>query len=338
MSHRAGACILGCAGPILTGEERRFFAEANPLGFILFARNVRDPAQLAELTRALRAAVGRNAPILIDQEGGRVQRLTPPHWRPWAPAADQIAAVGPQHAARSMYLRSRLIARELALMGIDVNCAPLADLARAETHAVLKNRCYGTDPRPVAAIARAVAEGLLDGGVLPVLKHIPGHGRATVDSHLALPRVKTPLSTLESTDFAAFQPLADLPLGMTAHVVYDALDPDAPATVSPEAIAHIRRGIGFAGFLMSDDISMEALAGTLEERCRASLRAGCDAVLHCNGKLAEMEVVAGACGTLSEETLARAARALARRCPPEPVETGALVAELDQLLGKRGDV
>ncbi|MCO8144499.1 glycoside hydrolase family 3 protein [Rhodovulum tesquicola] len=335
--RRAGAYILGCSGPALTAAERQFFAQANPLGFILFARNVRDPSQLRALTESLRAAVGRAAPILIDQEGGRVQRLTAPHWRQWAAAADQIAAVGPENAARSMYLRSRLIARELNWAGIDVNCAPLGDLARPETHKVLKNRCYGSDPASVARIARAVADGLLHGGVLPVLKHIPGHGRATVDSHLDLPRVKTPLSQLEATDFAAFRALSDLPLGMTAHVVYEALDGGAPVTTSGEAIIYIRRALGFQGFLMTDDISMQALSGSIAARCVASIRAGCDAVLHCNGKLAEMEEVAEASGTLTEKAAARASRALARRRPPVPGEVSALVTELDALLGKRRD-
>lgn len=337
MRDRAGAFILGCSGPALTAAERRFFAEANPLGFILFARNCRDPAQLRALTDALRDAVGRAAPILIDQEGGRVQRLTPPHWRAWPPAADQIAAVGPQHAARAMFLRARLIARELNWVGIDVNCAPVADIARPETHEVLKNRCYGTEPGPVVRIARAVAEGLLEGGVLPVLKHIPGHGRATVDSHRALPRVKAPMAALERTDFAPFKALSDLPMGMTAHVVFDALDPERPATTSPEAIAFIRKDLGFDGFLMSDDISMQALSGTIARRCEASLLAGCDAVLHCNGNLAEMEAVAEASGALSERGAARAARALARRRPPVPTDIAALVAELDALSGKRRD-
>lgn len=337
MTDRAGAFILGCSGPALTAAERRFFAEANPLGFILFARNCKDPAQLRELTDALRDSVGRAAPVLIDQEGGRVQRLGPPHWRPWAPAAEQIAAVGPQHAARSMELRARLIARELHWIGIDVNCAPLADIVRPETHDVLKNRCYGSAPGPVARIARAVADGLLEGGVLPVLKHIPGHGRATVDSHLALPRVKAPLAALDDTDFAAFKALADLPLGMTAHVVYDALDPERPATTSPAAIAFIRGALGFGGFLMTDDISMQALSGDIAGRCTASLAAGCDAVLHCNGNLAEMEAVAEASGTLTQQAAARAARALARRRPPVPTDIAALVAELDTLLGKRRD-
>ncbi|MRH20263.1 glycoside hydrolase family 3 N-terminal domain-containing protein [Rhodovulum strictum] len=333
--QRAGACILGCSGPILTDAERRFFAGANPLGFILFARNVRDPGQLRALTDSLRDAVGRAAPILIDQEGGRVQRLTAPHWRQWDTAEAQIAAVGPENAARAMYLRARLIGQELARAGIDVNCAPLGDLARPETHAILKDRCYGTDPATVAGIARAVADGLLDEGVLPVLKHIPGHGRATVDSHLDLPRVTTPLSELEATDFAAFRALSDLPLGMTAHVVYDALDAGAPVTTSRAAIRYVRDALGFQGLLMSDDISMQALSGSIAARSEASIRAGCDVVLHCNGDLAEMEQVAEASGTLTDEAAIRAARALECRRPPVPGDGPALMAELDAMPGQR---
>ena len=334
MSGAVGAFIAGCSGPTLTAAERAFFADANPFGFILFARNVRDPDQLCRLTGSLREAVGRQAPILIDQEGGRVQRLGPPYWRAWSPALEQITAAGPAHAARSMYIRSRLIAWELNWMGIDVNCAPVADIARPETHSILMNRCYGHRPDEVIAVARAVAKGLSDGGVLSVLKHIPGHGRATVDSHLGLPRVKTNWTALEATDFAPFAALADLPFAMTAHIVYDAIDPDQPVTVSRKGISLIRRDIGFGGFLMSDDISMKALSGDLAARARACLRAGCDAVLHCNGEMAEMVAVAEASGTLSQAATARAARALARRRPPERADIGALEAELASLLGK----
>ncbi|WP_207287094.1 beta-N-acetylhexosaminidase [Rhodovulum adriaticum] len=327
----AGAFILGCAGPSLAEAERAFFAEANPLGFILFARNVETPDQLRRLTGALRDAVGRDAPVLIDQEGGRVQRMGPPHWRQWMPALDQIAAVGPGQAARAMYLRSRLIAADLAAVGIDTNCAPLGDLARSETHPILKNRCYGHDPATVINVARATAQGLLDGGVLPVLKHIPGHGRATVDSHLDLPRVTADRATLEAADFAPFRALADLPLGMTAHIVFDAIDPDLPVTTSPEGIALIRRDLGFDGVLMSDDISMQALHGSIGARSAAALAAGCDVVLHCNGDLTEMEEVVTASGVLGAESAARAARALARRQPPDAADIAALAAELEAM-------
>ncbi|TCP61984.1 beta-N-acetylhexosaminidase [Rhodovulum bhavnagarense] len=328
----AGAFIAGCAGPVLGADERAFFAAADPFGFILFARNIEDPEQLRGLTCALRDAVGRDAPILIDQEGGRVQRMGPPFWREWGPALDQIAQVGPGQAARSMYLRARLIAAELAEVGIDTNCAPLADLARPETHPILKNRCYGSEPVSVIGAARATAEGLLAGGVLPVLKHIPGHGRASVDSHVDLPRVSAPRATLEAEDFVPFRALADLPFAMTAHIVFDAVDEMRPITTSPEGIALIRDGIGFDGFLMSDDISMQALTGPIAARCVASLRAGCDAILHCNGDLAEMEVVAEESGVLSRESAVRAARALVRRHPPEPFDIRGFEAELEALL------
>lgn len=337
MSLGAGAFLLGCAGPALRADERRFFAEANPLGFILFARNIEDPDQLRRLTDELRMAVGRDAPILIDQEGGRVQRLGPPHWRDWAPALDQIAAVGPENAPRLMYIRARLIAAELAAVGIDTNCAPLADLARPETHPILKNRCYGTDPDVVIAAARATADGLLAGGVLPVLKHIPGHGRARVDSHLDLPRVTTSRKTLMAEDFAPFRALADLPLAMTAHIVFDAIDPLRPITTSPDGIALIRKAIGFDGVLMSDDISMQALSGPIGTRCVATLRAGCDVVLHCNGDLAEMQVVATECGVLGTRGAIRTARALALRHPPEPADIAGLEAELGAMLRGAGD-
>jgi len=328
---RAGAYLLGCAGPDLTADEAAFFAEAQPLGFILFARNVEAPEQLRRLTDALRDAVGRDAPILIDQEGGRVQRLTPPHWRRYLPPLDQVQAAGPEHAARSMHLRARLIAEELRAVGLDVNCTPCADVARPETHPFLRNRCYGHDAGTVAQIARAVAEGSAEGGVLSVLKHIPGHGRAQVDSHLDLPRVTAPRAEL-AEDFAPFRALADLPYAMTAHIVYDAIDPDRPATLSPEMIALIREEIGYGGLLMTDDISMQALKGSLSDLSTASLAAGCDAVLHCNGDLAEMQQVAAACGALSDPAQARAEAALAQRRAPEPVDIAALEAELEALV------
>jgi beta-N-acetylhexosaminidase len=325
------ACTFGCAGPALTREEARFFAEAQPWGFILFARNVVDPAQLIRLTGDLRAAVGRDAPILIDQEGGRVQRMGPPHWRQWRPPLDQLSGLAPGAAARAMQIRYRIIAGELRAVGIDVNCAPLADLARPETHPILRDRCYGETPVAVIGAARAVAEGLLSGGVLPVLKHIPGHGRATLDSHLDLPVVGAPRAVLEAEDFAAFRGLADLPLGMTAHIVYTAIDPDAPATISPAAIRAIREEIGFDGLLMTDDISMEALSGDVVARGRAALAAGCDIVLHCNGEMAEMAALAAALPPMTAQAQARDARAMAGRRPPAPVDIAALEAELDAL-------
>ena len=329
---RIRACILGCAGPVLEPSERAFFAEAQPWGFILFARNIDNPDQLRRLTEGLREAVGRPAPILIDQEGGRVQRMGAPYWRTWRPPLDDMLAASPGQAARAMRLRYRLIAEELRAVGIDVNCAPVGDVALAATHPILRNRCYGETPVAVVGAARAVAQGWMEGGVLPVLKHIPGHGRATRDSHLELPEVSAGRDALEATDFAAFRGLADLPLGMTAHVVFSAIDPTAPATVSPAMIALIRKEIGFDGLLMTDDISMEALSGSVASRASAAIAAGCDVVLHCNGDRGEMDAVAEHSGHLSMEAMRRAAAALGRRESPGEIDIPAVEAELAALL------
>jgi len=326
------ATILGCEGPALSPDEARFFAEAQPWGFILFARNIETPAQLSALTRDLRSALGRDAPILIDQEGGRVQRMRGPHWREWIPALDQVAKAGPVRAARSMELRARLIAHELRAVGIDVNCAPLADVLRDETHPVLKNRLYGADPDSVARIARATAKGFLDGGVLPVLKHLPGYGLGTVDSHLSLPHVAAPLDELERVDFAAFKPLADLPLGMTAHIVYDATGDADPATFSEGMIKLIRDQIGFDGALMTDDLSMGALPGPIGVRAARARAAGCDLILHCNGDRAEMEAVLTNSGVLDGKALNRCETALAARKSPDPLDIPSIEADLSDLL------
>lgn len=326
-----GACIFGCEGPRLTPAETAFFRDADPFGFILFARNVEDPAQLAALTADLRAAVGREAPVFIDQEGGRVARMRPPHWRDWLPPLEQVAQTR-RHAARAMYLRYRIIADELRAVGIDGNAAPVADLARPETHAILRNRCYGEDVLQVAKIAGAVAEGLLDGGVLPVMKHIPGHGRATVDSHLGLPRASEKKKVLKTSDFLPFEALAGLPVAMTAHVVYEAIDPDNPATTSPGMIRLIREEIGFAGLLLSDDLSMQALSGSLGERAGAARAAGCDIALHCNGDQAEMRAVAAASGRLDGPSAERAARALAMRAAPRALDMAAAEDEFRSLM------
>lgn len=326
------ATILGCLGPRLRSEERVFFAETQPWGFILFARNFETPDQARRLTDSLREAVGRDAPILIDQEGGRVQRIGPPHWRQYLPPLDQMERIGPTDGPHSMYLRSRLIASELRDIGIDVNCAPTADIADAGTHPFLRNRCYGTDVATVTRAARAVADGLADGGVLPVIKHMPGHGRAFVDSHLHLPVVEDKADVLRARDFAPFKALNDLPMAMTAHIVYIAFDRAQPATRSPEMIRLIREEIGFGGFLMTDDISMQALKGDLAERCRASLSAGCDVTLHCNGDLAEMAQVVAASGTLSGAAKARAEAALAARPMAQPIDIDAAATDLQALL------
>ena len=326
-----GAAILGCAGPRLSDDERRFFADARPWGFILFSRNVETPDQVRALTDELRGAVGRNAPILIDQEGGRVQRLRPPHWRLWPPPLEQTRAAG-SRAKRAMFLRFRIIAEELAALGIDVDCAPLADIADADTHPFLRNRCYGEDAATVIEVGRAAAQGLAAGGVMPVLKHAPGHGRARTDSHNEAPKVSDSAEALRARDFAAFRALADLPMAMTGHVVFDAFDGERPATVSPTMIGLIRDEIGFDGLLMTDDISMDALPGGLAERCAASLSAGCDAVLHCNGVMAEMETVASVAGSMSGRSAERAERALAGRPSSDGVDIASAEAELEALL------
>lgn len=326
------AAILGCLGPRLRADERAFFAEAQPWGFILFARNFETPDQARRLTDSLREAVGRDAPILVDQEGGRVQRIGPPHWRQYLPPLDQMLATGPDVAPRAMYLRSRLIADELQGIGINVNCAPTADIAEAGTHPFLKNRCYGMDVETVTVAARAVSDGLADGGVLPVMKHMPGHGRAFVDSHLHLPVVEDPADVLRTQDFAPFKALNDLPMAMTAHIVFTAFDGENPATRSATMIRLIREEIGFGGLLMTDDITMQALSGDLSTRCRASLAAGCDLTLHCNGDLDEMRQVVGASGPLQGASLRRAEAALAARTPPKPIDIDAAQAELTALL------
>jgi len=322
----AKALITDAAGLALSADERAFFRDANPWGFIIFKRNVETQDQLRALTDSMRESVGRDAPILVDQEGGRVQRLGPPHWPKYPPGAQYGALYDRDQKAglRAAWLGARLIAHDLADVGIDVDCLPLADVPVSEADPVIGNRAYGTTPGKVAAIAGAVAEGLLAGGVLPVLKHIPGHGRATADSHLALPVVSTDVATLQSTDFAAFRPLAKLPLGMTAHVVFTAIDPVAPATTSVTMVQQVIRGhIGFDGVLMSDDISMQALSGTLAERARASFAAGCDVVLHCNGSFDERRAVADACPPLAGDGKRRADTALSRGRAPAPFDVAA---------------
>ncbi|MRX50807.1 beta-hexosaminidase [Paracoccus sp. S-4012] len=323
----AGATILGgIAGPVLTPDERAFFREADPWGFILFGRNVADPDQLRRLTAGLREAVGRDAVVMVDQEGGRVQRLRGPHWTDWTPPLT-AAAAGP----RATFLRYRLIGAELAAVGIDGNCAPTLDLRGETTHPFLRDRCFGSDVASVAAHGRACAEGLLASGVLPVMKHMPGHGRANADTHLNLPVVEAALQELEATDFAPFRALANLPIGMTAHIVFTALDPVRPATQSPAAIRAIRERIGFDGLLTTDDITMEALPGTHAERAAAAIAAGCDVVMHCNGDIAAMAPVAEAAGRLTAAAEARAVRALAARHAPEAADLAALRAEYASL-------
>jgi beta-N-acetylhexosaminidase len=330
-----GATILGCSGPTLSQSEISFFREANPFGFIVFDRNLDDGEQILALCNALRDAVGRDAPILIDQEGGRVQRLRPPLATKWVPPLDDVLRYG-ANAPRAMYLRYRIIASEMMALGIDANCAPMVDIASEDTHEFLKNRCYGNDLATVVKIGQAVAGGLIDGGVLPVLKHIPGHGRAVSDSHLDLPVVDTNGEILRQTDFAAFTALNDIHMGMTAHITYSAFD-DRPATLSPKMMGLIRDDIGFDGLIMTDDISMKALTGSLGELSRLSIDAGCDVVLHCNGDMDEMEEVASASGIMNADAQRRADAALACRRTPDPVDISDLHAQLDALANGTGN-
>lgn len=328
----ARAAILGCLGPVLSDAELSFFKDADPWGFILFSRNIETPDQLRALTAALRDAVGRDAPILIDQEGGRVARLRPPQWLEWMPPLDQMAVVAARNRRRAMALRYRIIAAELRALGIDVNCAPMLDVAKPASHEIILNRCYGDNPETVAEMGRAVAEGLLAGGVLPIIKHIPGHGRAGMDSHLALPVVDADRETLAASDFLPFARLADLPMAMTAHIVYPAVDPDACATLSPKVIDLIRRDIGFDGLLMTDDLSMQALSGDFGHRTSTALAAGCDMILHCNGEPAEMTAILAETPVLSGDALRRAEAALACRTAPEPFDFDQAVAEFNDLM------
>src|ERR1700738_312796 len=332
------AFITGVSGTELGAEEREFIRATRPWGFILFKRNITTPPQITQLVRELREAIeAPDAPVLIDQEGGRVQRLGPPNW-PVYPAGTVFGTlydIDPALGLKAARLSARLIAADLFELGVTVDCLPLADVPVAGADAVIGNRAYGTEPHKVAAIAWAVTEGLEQGGILPVLKHIPGHGRATADTHFRLPVVDTPREELEKTDFAAFKPLADLPMAMTAHVVFSALDPAQPATTSATMVDQVIRGvIGFQGLLMSDDVSMNALAGSLAERTRAVFAAGCDIVLHCNGKLDEMADVARETPELSGKALQRAGQALAACKAPQAFDRLAARQELDALIDR----
>jgi beta-N-acetylhexosaminidase len=327
--------IVGVSGPLLTADERAFVREAQPWGFIIFKRNIETPDGLRRLCNDFRTVAGRDAPILIDQEGGRVQRLAPPHWPLYPPGAAYGALYDRDKNAglAAAKLGARLIAADLTALGIDVDCLPIADVPVEGADPVVGDRAYGTKPEKVAAIADAVAKGLAEGGVLPVLKHMPGHGRATADSHAKLPVVNTEKAVLVVTDFAAFRPLAGLALGMTAHVVFTALDPIEPATVSATIVQGvIRDSIGFKGLLMSDDISMGALSGSIAERTRSAIAAGCDVVLHCNGQMSEMQAVAAQAPVLAGEALRRADAALASKKSPMPIDVGASRAAFLKLM------
>jgi len=332
------AFITGIAGTTLNADERAFIHAERPWGFILFKRNIENPGQVALLVDELKNCTSRTeVPVLIDQEGGRVQRIGPPHWPVYPPGAvfGKLYDIDETLGLSAARLSARLIAADLWELGINVDCLPLADVPVAGADAIIGDRAYGTEPKKVAAIAGAVAEGLREGGILPVLKHIPGHGRATTDSHLRLPTVDTPKNELEKTDFAAFQPLAGLPMAMTAHVVFSALDPVHPATTSATIINQVIRGmVGFQGLLMSDDVSMKALSGSIAERTKAIFSAGCDMVLHCNGDLEEMRDVAAGTPELSGKALERANQALASRRRPQPFDRSAARAELEAMMSQ----
>jgi beta-N-acetylhexosaminidase len=331
------ACILGCSGPSLSNAERDVFRDADPWGFILFGRNVESPDQVRRLVDDLRRCVDRaDAPVLIDQEGGRVQRLKPPHW-PAYPPGRAYGEIAPAERRELAWLGARLIAADLSALGVTVDCLPVLDAPLPGASNVIGDRAYASDPEAVASLGRAAAEGLMAGGVLPVMKHIPGHGRARVDSHKRLPVVEAPLADLAARDFAPFRALADLPMAMTAHVVYRALDRTRPATTSPVVIAGaIRDAIGFDGLLISDDLSMNALKGSLGERAAAAISAGCDIALHCNGEADEMAAVAGASPPLAGKSLARAAAALARLPRAlEPFDAAQGRARFDAAFGGR---
>ncbi len=337
------AAILGCAGLRLAADEAAFFRELDPYGFILFKRNVDSPEQVRALTAALRECVGRDAPVLVDQEGGRVQRLAEPRWRRYPPAETfaRLAAVNPAAAAEALRLSASLMANDLAELGIDVDCVPLADVRQPGAHDVIGDRAFGEDPATVARLARVQADAIAAAGVTGVLKHLPGHGRSMVDSHAELPRVDADRATLEAVDFAPFAALADVvPYGMTGHLLFPALDPERPSTLSPIVIAEVIRGfIGFDGLLMSDDLSMAALGGPIGARASASLKAGCDVVLHCNGRMDEMTAIAAEITELAGVSAMRAARAdaerrrnSARRIAP-PADAPQWLAELLSGLG-----
>ncbi|HRD47036.1 MAG TPA: beta-N-acetylhexosaminidase [Caulobacter sp.] len=336
------AVILGCQGHALTAEEAAFFRAVRPWGFILFKRNVDTPDQVRALTAALRETVDDPyAPILIDQEGGRVQRLGPPHWPKYPPgrAYGDLPTNDPLVRREIARLGARLMAHDLVELGVNVDCVPVLDVPSPDGHEIIGDRAYGQDVETVATLGRAAAEGLIAGGVLPVIKHIPGHGRAMADSHMELPVVDTAYAELDARDFAPFRVLSDMPMAMTAHVVYTAIDRKKPSTLSKMVISQVTRGaIGFDGLLMTDDLSMKALKGDFKARARAALAAGCDVVLHCNGDMAEMKPVVEGCRTLKGKSLRRAEAAMARLArTPEPFDVAEGRARLSAAFEGRFD-
>lgn len=334
------AFVTGVSGTELTAGELVFIADTRPWGLILFARNVANPEQVAALVGAFRAAVGdARAPVLVDQEGGRVQRLRQPFWSDFPPASaiGRLHAENPALGVRAAYLKARLIGEDLARLGIDVVCAPALDLGLPHSHPVIGERAFAADPGVVATLGRATVEGFLDAGVLPVMKHLPGHGRGMVDSHLELPVVTTPRAELEATDFAAFRPLADCPIGMTAHIQFTDLDATRPATQSATVVAEIVRGhIGFDGLLLSDDLGMKALGEDFKTRTARTLEAGVDVALHCSGDMGEMVQVAAGTPPLAGAAARRAETALAARRPPKPFDREQAQSALSEALAQVG--
>jgi beta-N-acetylhexosaminidase len=331
------ALILGCATTQLSRAEIAFFRDVDPWGFILFKRNVETPSQVRRLSAALRDCVGRaDAPILIDQEGGRVQRLGPPHWPKYPPGRAYLARSNDRDGARELVrIGARLMAHDLVDLGISVDCLPVLDVPVHGAHDIIGDRAYGAEPETVAALGRAAAEAMIAGGVLPVIKHIPGHGRAASDSHLALPVVDSPREVLERQDFYPFAVNADMPLAMTAHVVYAAIDAEKPATLSRRVFRQVIRGsIGYQGLVMSDDLSMKALTGSFRSRAEAAIKAGCDVVLHCNGDMTEMKAAAAGTPDLRGKARRRAEAALQRIArPPEPFDAEAARQKLARAMG-----
>ena len=336
-AHSAMApAIFGCTGLTLSADEQAFFRDSNPLGFILFARNCDTPDQVRALVESLRHCVGRSdVPVLIDQEGGRVARLTPPHWRA-APAPARFASIAqqsPERAVQAAKLNAHMIATELLALGITVDCTPVLDMPQPGADQIIGDRALGLEPEIVTLLGRAVCDGMMAGGVLPIIKHIPGHGRAPADSHKSLPVVETDVETLRKTDFVPFHALKDMPWAMTAHVLFTSLDSKSPATSSKTIINDVIRGeIGYQGVLLSDDLSMKALSGDMIERTMASLEAGCDIALHCNGDRSEMEAIMNACGVVTPETAQRLHRAESYRTRALPLDLTEAEAQLKQLM------
>ena len=327
----ARAAILGLKGPRLSANEAAFFRDADPWGFILFARNIETPDQMRRLNGDLRNAVGRDALVFIDQEGGRVQRMTAPHWRKYPPAST-YRAMG-DNAERAAWLHARLTAHDLRDVGVTANCAPVLDIPSKGADPIISDRAYGQTTREVISLANATMAGYMAGGVAPVIKHIPGHGRATVDSHKSLPIIKSWAGALEDRDYVPFKALKDAPMAMTAHVVLKSVDPAAPVTLSAKAMSRIVRGsIGYNGLVMTDDLEMKALSGDLSDLTSRALSAGCDIALHCSGNMANMVKVISSCSRLSGKSLERATIADYVACTPEPFDVEAGRAEFDDLL------